>query len=49
MLEVSGLSKPTLLKGIRELHSRRALGGDGSRIRRPKVAAGIFHQPTKLN
>ena len=27
-------SKPTILKGIRELHSRRALGGDGSRIRR---------------
>ena len=34
MLEVSGLSKPTILKGIKELHSRRALGGDGSRIRR---------------
>jgi len=34
MLEMSGLSKPTILKGIQELHSRRALGGDGSRIRR---------------
>jgi len=34
MLEVSGLSKPTILKGIKELHSRRALGGDGNRIRR---------------
>jgi len=34
MLEVSGLSKPTILKGIRELHSRRALGGEGSRIGR---------------
>jgi len=34
MLEVSGWSKPTILKGIKELHSRRALGGDGNRIRR---------------
>src|SRR5206468_12187670 len=34
MLAVSGLSKPTMLKGIKELHSRRALGGDGNRIRR---------------
>jgi Rhodopirellula transposase DDE domain len=34
MLEVSGLSKPTILKGIQELHSRRALGGEGNRIRR---------------
>jgi len=34
MLEVSGLSKPTILKGIKELHSHRALGGEGTRIRR---------------
>src|SRR5438094_7523770 len=34
MLEVSGLSKPTIVKGIKERHSRRALGGDGNRIRR---------------
>lgn len=34
MVEVSGLSKPTILKGMRELRSRRVLGGDGSRIRR---------------
>jgi hypothetical protein len=33
MLEVSGLSKPISLKGIKELHSRRALDGDGSGIR----------------
>ncbi len=34
MVEASGFSKPTILKGISELQSRRELGGDGSRIRR---------------
>jgi hypothetical protein len=33
MCEVSGLSKPTVIKGVRELRSQQALRPDGGRIR----------------
>ena len=35
MMETSGLSKPTILKGIRELHSKRELVAEEGRVRRP--------------
>src|SRR5713101_2077580 len=33
MCEVSGLSKPTVIKGVKELRSKRALRPEGGRIR----------------
>ena len=35
MTEASGLSKPTILKGIRELHGRGKLVGEEGRVRKP--------------
>ncbi|MGC9293646.1 MAG: ISAzo13 family transposase, partial [Acidobacteriaceae bacterium] len=35
MVETSGLSKPTILKGIRELRSKRRLGEAEGRVRKP--------------
>jgi len=35
MIEASGLSKPTILKGIRELHGKKRLLGEEGRVRRP--------------
>ena len=35
MTEASGLSKPTILKGIRELHGRGRLVGEEGRVRKP--------------
>jgi len=35
MVEESGLSKPTILKGIRELRGNRKLTGEEGRVRKP--------------
>src|SRR5450631_4675615 len=35
MVEASGLSKPTILKGIRELHDSEELAGEEGRVRKP--------------
>ena len=35
MVEASGLSKPTILKGIRELHNKEELAGEEGRVRKP--------------
>ena len=35
MIEASGLSKPTILKGIRELHGKRELVAEEGRVRKP--------------
>jgi len=35
MVEASGLSKPTILKGIRELGAKRKLAVEGGRVRKP--------------
>ena len=35
MVEESGLSKPTILKGIRELRGKRELTSDEGRVRQP--------------
>jgi len=35
MIEASGLSKPTILKGIRELHGKGKLVGEQGRVRKP--------------
>lgn len=35
MVETSGLSKPTILKGIRELRSKKQLVAEGGRVRKP--------------
>src|SRR5437870_10205522 len=36
MVEASGLSKPTILKGIRELGAKRKLAVEGGRVRKPR-------------
>src|SRR6058998_2666342 len=35
MIEASGLSKPTILKGIRELRGKRKLTAEEGRVRKP--------------
>src|SRR5271168_1298433 len=35
MIEASGLSKPTILKGIRELRDKEELFGEDGRVRKP--------------
>src|SRR5436305_14483572 len=35
MVEASGLSKPTMLKGIRELRGKRKLAAEEGRVRKP--------------
>ena len=44
MVEASGLSKPTILKGIRELHGKQELIAEEGRVRK----AGAGRKPVEI-